>query len=584
MMYVVASTGEQGGFVLDLLVTLATAAAVAIGLARLKAEPIAGYLIAGAIIGPRALGLVSDEASVAQLSNLAIVLLLFLIGLSMDAAEVRGGMVPTLTVGLVSTVGSVLAAWPLIMAFGLGAPQALSVAMALSLSSTAVVLKVLHQRRELHRPYGRLTVGISLVQDLLAVVMLALLPLIEAWERSGGDGVGPPAADADGARMLGLWGQGVLGIAAIVVMLFFGRMVLPRVLRVAAHGSNSEVLVVLSAAVALSAALATSLLGFSPELGAFLAGFLLASTPFKHQLAGQLMPIRDLLMALFFTLVGLKLDLRLLLSDWWLVTSAVGLLIVGRVVAIAIPTWVVGGSLTVGVASAFALANASEFGLVVSKAAAQRGIISGEVEGQIIGVVVCTLVVAPALMALGRWLAPRLGRVPLAPWASRASALRDHHHDRHHDANVPSPPPKHDRNVVIAGYGVVGRALADRFKKAGLSVTVIEMNPRTVEQQQKLGLRAIYGDATNREVLEQAGVREAEAVVLTIPDDDASLRACRVIRSLAPRVFLATRTSYLAKGMQATQAGADQVTVEEIATAEAMEKQVMQRLGLGPRA
>jgi len=202
----------------------------------------------------------------------------------------------------------------------------------------------------------------------------------------------------------------------------------------------------------------------------------------------------------------------------------------------------------------------------------------------LIAIVVLSLVLTTPLSELSRRMQARLSRVPPARWItspalheplpSSVQAPNTGGSDPFHDDPLPYP----HRPVIIAGFGVVGRNLAEHFAAAGIPYIVIELNPSTVIRQQKLGRRFIFGDITNPDVLESAGVHSAEAVILTIPDDDAVLRACGIIRQLNPSIFIAARTSFLSRAIAATELGADYVTVEEVVTAQDMAKQVMERL------
>ncbi len=594
---------DTGGFGIDLLVLLATAGLVAILGRRLRLATVAGYLIAGTLIGPHALGLVQQTERTEAITHLATILLLFTIGLHLDLSGLRGGLMPTLGVGVISTVLVALVGWPVAMAFGASAPGALAIALALSMSSTAVVLRVLEQRRELHGLRGRLVFGVLLVQDMLALAFMAMLPLLAAW--AGGAPLGGPELSEDTgtplhvARLL-LAGKAIGGIIVLIVM---GRLVFPRLLGEAARGASSEVLLVVSAALALGAAVFTAWLGFSPELGAFLAGFLLAGTPFRYQLAGQLAPLRDLFLAVFFTAVGLQLRLGDVAMDWWLILLGVGATLLVKSVVIGGTAWGAGATGAVAVYSGVALAQGGEFSLVILGQAALEGaggrrIIDDTAFAHAVAVVVVSLMITPGLLETARWLAERAGRVRPAPWI-RASALRgdgpetksqagsllggepdeseasDEPHARREGASAPIHGPG---RAIVAGFGPVGRAVADVLERRGIALTIIELNPRTVRRQSGLGRRMVYGDASNPEVLESAGLGEADAVILTMPDEEATLQACRVIRGLRPDIFIAARANVLSKALQAMQLGADHVVVEELAAAEAMAAQVLQKI------
>lgn len=585
-----AATGAGRSPVLDLLILLAAAGVVTMGLRRLGFSTIPGYLITGAIIGPSALALITDPGNIKLISDLAILLLMFTIGLHLDLGAIRAGMVNIIVVGVATTVAVALALWPIGMAFGLSAPAALTVGMALSMSSTAVVLGMLQARREIHRVHGRLCIGIAIMQDLLAVIVLALLPPIAIWAGQAPGGALVHLRDGPDVSRLGdLLVSAGFAIGGLALMLAFGKYLLPRLLREATRGGGTggaDELLVVSSAVALGAAVLTYLVGIGPALGAFLAGFLLASTPFRHQLAGQLSPLRNLFMAVFFTVTGLAIDPMVILHSWWVVGMGVGVLLLLKFAIVSVGCWAGGATAPVSLMAAALLSQAGEFSLVVVAAAGPRGksIIPGFAEPTLIAIVVLSLILTPMMRALAAALGPRVAKVHPAAWIT-SPALREPQERRRvapaaaPAADAPSDhPPRQRGHVIVAGYGIVGRAVADRFEVDGVPFVVVELNPATVRRQTTLGKSIIYGDIANPEVLESAGIREADAVVITIPDDDAVLRACHTIKTMNPAVFISARTSFLSSAFMATTVGADDVTVAEVATAEAMAKQVIKRV------
>jgi CPA2 family monovalent cation:H+ antiporter-2 len=599
-----AASEMARGATLDLLIVLAAAALVTMSLHRIRLAAIPGYLITGAIIGPFALGLIHSDENIEQIKGLSTVLLMFIIGLHLDLSSIRSSLAAMLAVGAISTVLVVALLWPVAIVLGAPAPAALVLAMAVSMSSTAVGLRLMQQRREMHRLHGRLVVGISIVQDLLSLVVLAVLPLIAVW--AGKDGAQSPMAG-------GIWhlakagGIALLGIAGLIG---FGRYILPRMLGEAAREQSGESSLVLTAAVALGAAVLTAWLGFSPELGAFMAGFLLASTPFRYQLAGQLAPLRDLLMAIFFTTVGLKLDMHMVLGGWWVVLLGLAAVVIVKTLVIGVCIWAAGATTSVASRAALTLANAGEFSLVILALSEKSGVTTPELDGLAIAIVVLSLILTPSLVSLSDRINPWIQRLPTAPWLKRSSlreqaaphpdptAAPDPAEATPADQPQPSPDalpasapaggtptathahPPHPphRRAVIAGFGVVGRAVADHLEVHRVPYTVVELNPMTVQTQQRLGRRAVYGDIGNPAVLEALGIEHCDAVFLTVPDDDAILRACQAIRNLAPHVHIVARTSFLATAFQATSAGADDVSIAEVAVAEDMVKRVLKRL------
>ncbi len=562
--------------VISLLVILAVAAGVTMVLRRFKLSTIPGYVLAGALVGPHALGLVGDAESVNLISGVAIILLMFTIGLHLDIGGIRVGMTHILILGAVTTLASSVLGWGAGVLAGLSAPVALTVGMALSMSSTAVVLRLLQQRRQMQSMHGRIAFGILIVQDMMALVILGVLPLIGEWAGVKVEGLAPEAggAGAAGHSITGMLLKVGVALGGISLLIAFGVSLLPKLLREAAKDTSSETLLVLSAAVALGAAALTKYLGFSAELGAFLAGFLLAATPFKYQLSGQLAPMRDLFMAVFFTTVGLQLDARELASNWLVILVGLPTLLIGKSVIIGAWTWMSGATPPTAFFTGVALSQGSEFSLVVLAVAGSGGlgIVDDKLMGQVVALVVLSLALAPTLYDLAERTQGRFSKLPAAKWMrSSPLAVPGSQQSGEHAGSA-------RRHVIIAGFGVVGRNIAEHFAAGGIPYTIVELNPTTVSRQRKLGRSIVFGDIANVEVLETAGIHHAEAVILTIPDDEATLRACRAIRQMADKVFIAARTANLSRAIVATDLGADQVTVEEVATAQEMARQVMARL------
>lgn len=605
MMRLLAYSGSAGSHsaVIDLVILLTAAALVAMVLRRASLATIPSFLITGALIGPNALGLIQSNDNIASIGQVAVVMLMFTIGLHMDTAEFSGGMVKVFAVGIASTGAVIVALLPLTAGSGGGLPTGLAIAIALAMSSTAVVMRLVAERRETHKTHGRIIFGTLVVQDLIAIGGLALMPVLATW--AGVHRPGDEPVDAEAGTLLPAgwpaYGKAAVAIAGIAVMILLSRLILPRLLKEATRGGGVEVLLVLSAAVALGSAAVASGLGFSAELGAFLAGFILATTPFRYQLSGQITPMRDLFMAVFFTAVGLKLDLHTVAESWQLVTVGLVATLVLKAVAITGVVWVLGATAPVAVICGLAMCQAGEFTIVLLSEASSQGLLKPGVLTGLTSVVVLSLILTPSLYGLGHRLRHYASRIPVSGW-SKAMGLRNlppmpgadgeprHGHDGHHDHAAPSSvspgAPMLARYVIVAGFGVVGRALADRLEVAGVPFCIVDLNQNTIATQRRLGRQAVYGDITNTEVLTSAGIDRADAVLITIPDDEATLRACRVVRETNPTAFIAVRTGFLSKAMVAAQEGADHVTIEEVATAEAMARQVMDRLAAraGPAA
>lgn len=557
----------------DLLIVLGVAAAIAIVLQRLRLAIVPAYLIAGAIVGPGALGLVHSPDNLDAIGRLAILLLMFGVGLELRLSTLRNGAAWLFAAGVLSSVMTALMGWPVAMLFGLHGPGAMLVSMALSLSSTAVVLRILAQRREMHHMTGRLAFAVLIMQDLIVVGFLAAIPALAHWAHAGVAVAQTPAPDAP--RGPGeMFGVGVARVASVAGLVILGRITLPRLLLEAAKSGSAELMTVLAVAAALAAGVATQALGFSPALGAFLAGFVLSETPFRHQLSGQIGPARDLFVAVFFTSLGMFLDVQVVTEHWWAILlagiamSAVKSLVIGG------SCWALGATPATAIMVGVALSQAGEFSLVVLQAAQPFNIVAADIISGAIGVVVLSLILTPMLMRLGRLLAPIASHAPVAPWTKRSPLSRTG--DNATNSSDLETPVR--MQTVIGGFGPIGRAVALRLDEANVAYTIVELNPHTVRAEDRAGHNVVYGDIGSDEVLRSAGIERADALIVTIPDMDAAIRACQTARKLSPDLFILCRAPLLARHAQAKGQGADVVVIDELAAAQAMQREIVRAL------
>jgi len=567
----------------SLLALTATAALVATLFRRLKLEAIPGFLIAGVLVGP-VLGIVRDADSIEQITHLATILLLFGIGLQLEVDSIRRGMLPILAIGAVSTLASLIGSTPFGLAFDNTLPQSVAIGLAFAMSSTALLLRVLQDRREIKASVGRLCIGISIVQDLFSVLALALLPGIARWAAAGAPGAQPALPGA--SPLLDLAKSAAIGVGGITILILAGRYILPRAMHMVARTGSTELVLVFSAAVALAAAIGAAAVGFSPEMGAFLAGFMLATTPYKQQLTGQFAPIRDLLMPIFFTVVGLKVDLPSLASGWGQVVLGTIALLTVKSMLIAISAWALGASASLAILAGLYLSQAGEFSLVVLSQAASQNIITPESQARLIAIVILTLIISPMLVEPAHKLAHLAQHIRPAPWIRR-SPLRESHDRTRAQSDDDAYTIAHAQPplALIAGFGPIGRDIAEKLRSKGWRIAVIELNPSTVHRQTELGRSIQYGDVTNPEVLEAAGISEAAAFIITIPDHESAVAATILARAANASVYIAVRAAYLSYAIQAREAGADDVTIEEVATATIMSRDVVhaiEKRRLGP--
>jgi len=549
--------GGEVGVVGDLVIVLVAASVVALVMRRLGLAVIPAFLLTGMALGPNMLGLVPAPDQLAPIARLAIVVLLFGIGLELRLSSLRGRLLQLVGGAGLACGLCVLAGWGLAIAFGMDPYRGLAVSMALSLSSTAVVLKLLTMRRELSRPSGRLAVAVLVVQDLAVVAMLASLPLL-----AGAAGL----QVADNGPSNGV-GDMLLRLGAIGLFILCSRRLMPWLLHEASRSGAGELLLIVGMAFALGAAWITHVLGFSLEMGAFLAGFLLSGTRFRYELMGQIVPIRDLFLAVFFTALGMQLAPQVVAESWEMVLLSTAVVLLAKALFISFSCWLVGAHASVAVVVGFALAQAGEFSLVLLGEASSIGLLDSRLNAIIMSVVVLTLLVTPLFAALGRRVAGALDSAPQVPWADRVGFGQPYG-----EAAEESGPPTNE--VIIAGFGPVGRRVAADLEVAGISYGVIDMNPDTIRRLHETGSSAFVGDAATETTLMRAGLEHARALVIAIPDDAATRRVIGTARRNRRDILIAARTTGVRSSDALKDAGADLVVSDELSAADQMAREV----------
>lgn len=492
---------------------------------RVKLGAVPGYLLVGVLIGPSVLGFINNPQNVSRLSEMGVVLLLFIIGLEMSPRKLWMMRRSLFGVGLIQ-VGLTGAAFAAIAFFMFAqTPQAaIVIGLALALSSTAFGLQLLAERQELGRPHGRLAVAILLFQDIAAIPLIAVIPLLGGIETQQAQG-------SELQHLLAVLG----GIGAIIIG---GRFLMRPVFGWAVIPGLRE----LSTAVALLCVLGTAWLmehvGVSMALGAFLAGLLMAESPFRHELESQIEPFKGLLLGLFFVGVGMSADVRLLLGEP-LVVLGLTLLLVG----LKLPLLYAIGRLTSGLSTADALrlglvlASGGEFAFVVCKLALEHRLLEQSVHDLLVLVITLSMAAIPLVM------------LALSPVLRAATATPD----------VPTSPPEIDDQpaVVIAGMGRMGRVIARMLQSRGISLVALDTSIKALDQQGESGrLPVYYGDPTRAEILHAAKVGAAELVIVTTDDPHTNLETVRAITRLYPGVKVIARAHDRAEALKLMDAGA----------------------------
>lgn len=543
---------EDLGLLVDLGVALAAAFVGSYVAARLRQSVVIGYLVAGVAIGPFTPGFVGDVASVRALADIGVIFLMFAIGLQLSLPDllrvgrialVGGATQVVLTIG----VGYVTALW-----LGWQPIEALFLGAVVSNSSSTVLSKILGERGQLGAPHGRVSLAWSSVQDVSTVVLVVLLT----------------AAAADTGRLwLDLGLASLKALAFLAGMVFLGARVLPWLFGHVAALRNPEVFVGMVAAVALSMAYLSSFFGLSVALGAFVAGMVVAESDVSHQVFGEVRPLRDIFAGLFFVAVGMLFDPLSVVREPILVLAVTLLIIVVKGLLTATIMRLAGYAIGTSVLTGVALAQSAEFSFLLARLGAELGALSPAAFSVMLSGAVVSIILSPFLFYLvSPGFLRRLERLPLIGAGVAETTVGEVAELRRH--------------IVICGFGRVASELVDALKKRGFSYVVIEYDPAVVRELRARGEPAIYGDASNPVVLEQARVAEAAQLAVLMSDARAQVATTKYASSAYPRLHITARAYNSEQVQRLRDAGASQVVQPEFEAGVEVIRHVFQRYGV----
>ena len=534
----------------DVLVILLAAVVVVSVFRRLRASAVLGYLVAGVLIGPHSLGLIRDVGATAILGQFGVVFLLFSIGLELSIERLVALRRYVFGLGAAQVLVTALVFWAVLRALGLDGGAALIVGSGLALSSTAVVLQILVERRELGTPHGRVAFAVLLLQDLAVVPLLTLVPLLARREAN---------------VLTALGGAFLKAAAALVVILALGRLALRPILRLVARNGTPELFTGIVLLVVLGVGWLTEQVGLSMALGAFLAGLLMAETEYRPQVEGDIQPFRGLLLALFFMTVGMGLNLELLREQWVALIGLLFALLLIKATILLLLSRAFGLSLAVAAAIALMLAQGSEFGFVLFSLAQQAGAIPAHTAQLAVLVVGLSMAVTPVLLTSSREVLRRLERPS----------------DQPHDALVASPSEMNE-HVVIAGFGRVGQTLGLLLDARFIRYLALDLDPELVAEARRRGLPVFYGNASRADVLKAAGIERAQMAVSTLDDPELACRAVHVLRRLRTSMPIIARAHDVAECERLVTAGATAAIPEIVEGSLQLGGVLLRQLGESP--
>ncbi len=527
----------------DIVILLGFSVVVVFILQRFRLPSILGFLITGLIIGPYGLSLIENQEQVEILSEIGVILLLFVIGMELTVNQLASIKRTVLYGGFMQVGLTVLVAALVYLVMGFPWNEAVFIGFLFSLSSTAIVLKILQDRNEISAPHGRVALGLLIFQDIIVVPMMLFTPIL-----AGG------AVDLGREVLLLLLKSGL-----VILLTYIGaRYIVPRALYVIAKTGSKELFLLSTITLCFAVAFLTASAGLSLAFGAFLAGLIISESEYSFQATSTILPFRELFISFFFISIGMLLNLNFFLEHTGMIMVLVLVVFIVKGSIVALVAALLKYPLRTVLLSGLALFQIGEFSFILSRIGIESGILSNTMNQYFLSVSVITMLLTPFVIIFSERIASALLNSPLQkPWkaivgnptAEERSGLKDL-----------------ENHLLIIGYGINGRNLARAARYAKIPYVILELNAQIVKSERIKGEPIFYGDAVHEHILERVKVKKARVVVVAISDPQATKIIVSNIRHISPSVFLLVRTRYVKETETLLALGADEVIPEEFET------------------
>jgi CPA2 family monovalent cation:H+ antiporter-2 len=513
---------------------------------KLRVVPIVGYLVSGVIIGPSVIGLVKDHTMIELFAEIGVILLLFTIGIEFSLKELirsrrtillGGGMQVLLTI-IVVTLIAIAAGQPPGIAIFLG--------FLVSMSSTAIVLRILSEKAQMESPNGKVTISILIFQDLSIILMVLLVPILAGT-----------AGTSSSAMIFSI----LKAIAIVLLLILAGRFIVPSILYHIVKTRNRELFLLGMIVICVGTATLTSMAGLSLAIGAFIIGLIISESEFSHQALSEILPLRDVFNSLFFISIGMLLDLGFVLDNFSIILSVVIIIILIKFMLTMVTTVVMRYPIHTAFLVGLSLAQIGEFSFVLSLIGVQHGLLKNDIYQIFLASAILTMIATPFMIQLG----PRIEDI-----ITRHGKKSDHILKETVGYGF-------EKHVVIAGYGMNGRNLSKVLSEVKIPFVVVEMNPETVISEKRKGLPIFYGDASKEDVLKLTNISKAKILVVAISDATHTRMMVRTARKLNPGIYIITRIRYISELEELYELGANEVIPEEFETSIEIFSRVLSR-------
>ncbi|MFD2244932.1 cation:proton antiporter [Pontibacter ruber] len=527
----------------DVVIILGLAVIVILLFLRFRLPTILGFLATGVIAGPHGFSLVTDVHNIEILAEIGVILLLFIIGMEFSLRSLSMIKNTVLVGGATQVAATILFVGAILMLFGFRAGDAFFMGFLFSLSSTAIVLKLLQDKGEINSPHGRIVLAILIFQDIIVVPMMLVTPLM-----------------AGGTENLftSLLMMVLKGAFVIVFVLISARYLVPRLLYAVARTKSKELFILCIVVICFAVAWLTSSLGLSLALGAFMAGLIISESEYSHQATSNILPFREIFTSFFFVSIGMLLDFSFMVQHLPIVLllTAATFLLKGIVATTAakVLQYPLRTSLLVG----FSIFQVGEFAFILSKSGLSHGLLTNEVYQYFLSVSLLTMAITPFIIDNAHKIASSIS-LRLAPDQNQRPVAEEKQtqHEELHDLSD---------HIVIIGFGINGHNVAKAARHANIPYVIVELNAVTVKTERQKGEPIYYGDAVHGTILSHVNIHKARVVVIAISDPEATKIIISTIRQISDKVHIIVRTRFLQEMEENYKLGADEVIPEEFET------------------
>ncbi len=529
----------------DIVIILLVSLPIIFIFRKISLPSLVGFLLAGMIIGPFGFKLIKSVDQIEVMAEIGVILLMFTIGLEVSFSEINKIKRFLFKVGGLQFVLTSFAAMIIFYTLGISINQSIFLGFLLALSSTVIVMKLLSDRNEIESPHGKISVSISLFQDLMIVPLFLILPLLST---------------SKDINLLNALLKILVAFGSTILLLFTAKFFMPTVVHQIARLRMREAFTVGVILLILGTAYLTHLAGLSFAIGAFIAGLILAESDYNHQILAEILPLRDAFNSIFFVSVGLLLNVQFVLQNPITITGITLASFFFKAFIIILIALSLKYPFRVAILCGIGLGQIGEFSFILAQAGTKFNLLEADIYNAFLASSIFTMIITPIIFQFEPWITKQTSKLKSkiddeeAKYAEKLSA-----------------------HVIIAGYGLNGKNLAHVLKETGIKYLVIELNPDTVRQEKEKGEHIMFGDVSREDILKIAGIERANIIVYAISDPLITRMSLKVAKTLNPQIYALVRTRYVNEVDELIKLGADEVIPEEFETALQIFRKVLEK-------